>query len=392
MDCPNCHTGTARVFHRISGVPVNSCVLLQTAKEARDFPRGSIDLAFCENCGFFFNRAFEQRLVEYSQRYEATQGFSPTFHAFQTDLASRLIACHDLHEKSLLEVGCGKGDFLSLLCELGGNTGIGFDPAYVPEPQSTKAKNRVQFVREFYSEKHSGHKVDFLCCKMTLEHIPEPLDFMRMIRRSLETSDHVTIFFMVPDATGILRDGAFEDIYYEHCSYFAPISLSRLFQRAEFTVLRVSQEYEGQYLTIEAVPAVSSPAEPSSHAKERARLVDYVARFPERCAAKRANWDRQLHALSQSAKKVVLWGSSSKAVSFLTTSGVPSAIDYVVDINPFRQGHFMPGTGQEIVSPAFLVDYGPDVVILMNPIYLREVAETLRTMNLSPQVVTIIDP
>ena len=56
MDCPNCHTGAPRVFHRISEVPDNSCVLLQTTKEARDFPLGSIDLAFCENCGFVFNR------------------------------------------------------------------------------------------------------------------------------------------------------------------------------------------------------------------------------------------------------------------------------------------------------------------------------------------------
>jgi len=260
VDCPNCHTGTARVFHRISGVPVNSCVLLQTAKEARDFPRGSIDLTFCENCGFVFNGAFEQGLVEYSQRYEATQGFSQTFRTFQTDLASRLISRYGLREKTLLEVGCGKGDFLSLLCELGENTGIGFDPAYVPEPQRAKAKNRVQFVREFYSEKHSGHKADFLCCNMTLEHIPQPLDFMRMIRRSLETSEHTPLFFMVPDATRILCDGAFEDIYYEHCSYFTPASLSMLLQCAALTVLRVAHEYEGQYVTIEATPGVSSPS------------------------------------------------------------------------------------------------------------------------------------
>ena len=389
MDCPNCHAGKPRVFHRISDVPVNSCVLLRTPAEARDFPCASIDLAFCESCGFVFNRAFEQSLVEYSQRYEETQGFSETFRAFHIDLASRLIARHDLHEKTLLEVGCGKGEFLLLLCELGNNTGVGFDPAYVPKRQGSKARNQVQFFREFYTGKHVDHKADFLCCKMTLEHIPNSLDFMRMLRCSLENSDHTTIFFMVPDATRILRDCAFEDIYYEHCSYFAHSSLSRLFQCAAFTILRVSQEYEGQYLTIEAVPGVPSSIELSSHGRDHALLANYVARFPDRYAAKRDSWDRQLHALSQNAKKVILWGSGSKAVSFLTTSDAPSAIDYVVDINPFRHGHFMPGTAQEIVSPEFLVDYKPDVVILMNPIYVREVANTLRLMNLSPQLLTM---
>jgi hypothetical protein len=362
---------------------------LQTAKEARDFPLGSIDLAFCENCEFVFNRAFEPERVEYSQRYEATQSFSETFRVFQTALASRLITRYDLREKTLLEVGCGKGDFLSLLCELGENTGIGFDPAYVPRPQRTKEKNRVQFVREFYSEKHRDYKADFFGCNMTLEHIPKSLDFMRMIRFSLDTRDYTPLFFMVPDATRILYDGAFEDIYYEHCSYFTPTSLSMLFQCAAFTVLRVSQEYENQYVSIEAVSGESSPNELSSHANERARLADVVARFPERCAARRATWDRHLHAFSQSAQKVVLWGSGSKAVSFLTTSNIPSAIDYVVDINPVRHGHFMPATGQEIVSPEFLVDYGPDVVILLNPIYLREVAGILRAMDLSPHLVAM---
>ncbi len=390
MDCPNCHTGKPRVFHRISDVPSNSCVLLRTPAEARDFPHGSIDLAFCDNCGFVFNRAFEQSLVEYSQRYEETQGFSKTFRTFHIDLASRLITRYELREKTLLEVGCGKGEFLLLLCELGSNAGIGFDPAYVPERRDSKASSRqVQFVREFYTEKHIDHKADFLCCKMTLEHIPNSLDFMRMIRRSLQNSDRAVVFFMVPDATRILRDCAFEDIYYEHCSYFAPSSLSRLFQCADFTVLRVAQEYEGQYLTIEALPGVPSSIDVSSHGKDHALLADYVSGFPERYAAKRQGWDRQLHGLSQNAERVVLWGSGSKAVAFLTTSEASSAIDYVVDINPFRCGHFMPATAQEIVSPEFLVDYKPDVVILMNPIYLREVANTLRSMNLSPQLLTL---
>jgi len=33
----------------------------------------------------------------------------------------------------------------------------------------------------------------------------------------------------------------------------------------------------------------------------------------------------------------------------------------VVDINPFREGKYMAGTGQEIVSPAFLKRYKPDL-------------------------------
>ena len=34
-------------------------------------------------------------------------------------------------DMELLEIGCGKGEFLHLLCEGGRNRGIGIDPAYV---------------------------------------------------------------------------------------------------------------------------------------------------------------------------------------------------------------------------------------------------------------------
>ena len=63
--CPGCMSDNLRVFHRAKGVPVNSCLSLQTREEALAFPRGDISLAFCQNCGFIFNAAFDQSLIEY---------------------------------------------------------------------------------------------------------------------------------------------------------------------------------------------------------------------------------------------------------------------------------------------------------------------------------------
>ena len=58
---------------------------------------------------------------------------------------------------------------------------------------------------------------------MTLEHIPATGDFVRMVRRAIgDAVRNRPVFFQIPEATRILRDCAFEDIYYEHCSYFSP--------------------------------------------------------------------------------------------------------------------------------------------------------------------------
>ena len=100
-------------------------------------------------------------------------------------------------------------------------------------------------------------------------------------------------------------------------------------------------------------------------------------------------WEQRLADYKNQGKKVVLWGSGSKGVSFLTTLNLADSIDYVVDINPYRQGYFMSGTGQEIISPDFLNQYDPDVVIIMNPIYRDEIATSLLQRGLHPELLTL---
>ena len=81
-------------------------------------------------------------------------------------------------------------------------------------------------------------------------------------------------------------------------------------------------------------------------------------------------------------KKVVLWGAGSKGVAFLSMLNVHNEIEYAVDINPYKKGTYMAGTGHQIVGPEILKGYRPDIVIVMNPIYSREIRETLRGMGL----------
>ena len=78
----------------------------------------------------------------------------------------------------------------------------------------------VTFIRDFYSERYSGYQGDFVCCKMTLEHIPATADFLDQVGYSIDKERGTVVFFQVPDTMRILEDCAYEDIYYEHCSYF----------------------------------------------------------------------------------------------------------------------------------------------------------------------------
>ncbi len=384
--CPNCRSGDMTVFFSQDNVPVNSCLLLTNANEARSFPRGRVELGFCSSCGFISNMAFDPALIEYSERYEETQGFSPTFNSFHHALAERLVDRHQLINKDILEIGCGKGEFLNMVCKLGGNKGIGFDPGFRADRKELESVENVEFIADFYSEKYSHYKGDFVCCKMTLEHIPDTADFIDQVGHSIDVSRGTTVFFQVPDATRILAECSFEDIYYEHCSYFYKGSISRLFYNYGLDILDVSTEYDDQYLTIEA-KAVSEESRAPLHADgELPTIARHVARFSERYKQKTDEWQTILDRCEREGKKVVIWGSGSKGVAFLTSLHNTNMLDYVVDINPYRQNHYMVGFGQKIVAPEFLKEYDPAVVIIMNRIYTDEIGAMLADMSLTPKL------
>ncbi len=387
--CPSCGATGMSVFYAVPQVPVHSVLLLATRAEALNYPRGDIALAFCSHCGFIANVAFDPRMHEYSSKYEETQGFSPTFNAFHRKLAEQLITRYDLRGKQVIEIGCGKGEFLTLLCEMGHNRGIGIDPAYVSERNQSAVKDQIIFIKDLYSEKYAHYHGDFICCKMTLEHIQDVAGFLGIVHRSIGDRSDTVVFFQIPEVRRILRDVGFWDIYYEHCSYFSKGSLARLFRRCGFAVLDLWTDYDDQYLMIEARPATGQPVPLLAEEDDLDALAHDVAYFVANYQRIQEQWKRYLRAMHQQGQRVVLWGSGSKGVAFLTTLGIQDEIEYTVDINPYKHGMYMAGTGQEIVGPEFLRTYRPDVVIVMNPVYRPEIQRDLEQMNLYPDLLTV---
>ncbi len=387
--CPNCSHKSLLLFYQVNKVPVHSCLMMPTKQEALDFPCGDVVLGFCDRCGFITNVKFDPKWSSYAPNYEDQQSFSPTFNKFALDLAKSLIEKYDLHDKDIVEIGCSKGDFLMLLCELGNNRGTGIDPSAVVGRVKSKAAERVTFIQDYYSQKYARYVGDFICCRHTLEHIHPTAEFITTVRRSIGERLDTAVVFEIPDAVRVLKDLAFEDIYYEHCSYFTPGSLARLFRSCGFEVTDLYRAYGEQYLLIEAIPVAnpSNKIHPLEESLEE--LTQDVKNFASKIGKKLEHWKQSLEEIQAEGKRCVVWGSGSKCVAFLTTLNTADKIEYVVDINPHRQGKFIPGVGKEIMSPEFLKDYKPDRVIVMNSIYCEEIQQMLTQMGVNTEVVSL---
>jgi len=361
-------------------------VLLDSRAEAADFPKGELELAFC-GCGFIQNGLFDPGLLDYSQDYEESQGFSPTFEAFAQGLVDRLIDRYGIRDKKVFEVGCGKGDFLSLICKSGNNVGLGIDPGYRDGRLAPGVDATV--IQRFFTEPEPELTGDLICCRHTLEHIQPVHDFVDLIRRSAEQQAGSVVFFEVPDTARILNEGAFWDVYYEHCSYFTLGSLGRLFRANGFDLLSLRTGYDEQYLLLEAKVRKGDPTESFPGEDDLMEIRKAVPRFVDATRATIGIWEKRLEQAKAAGEKVVIWGASSKGVAFLTSLRNGDVVEYAVDINPWKQGRFLPGAGQQIVGPDFLKDYRPDLVIPMNPIYLEEIRADLEGLGLTPELLAV---
>jgi len=388
--CLICGSTDIVVLLEILQMPVHCNVLWPSREEAIQAPRGDIWLGLCRACGHIFNLAFNPALVEYTLAYENSLHFSPKFQAYARSLAARLIERYDLHGKDIIEIGCGKGDFLMLLCELGGNRGVGFDPGYAPDPGADRGTGQVTLIRDFYSERYADCRADLICCRHVLEHIPFPRDFLSSVRRSIGNRLNTVVFLEVPNALFTLRDLGVWDLIYEHCSYFCSCSLSRLFTLCGFDVCDLTEAYAGQFLCVEALPGGGgSTGSIDIPGDDLIEILSGATVFADRYRNKVETWKCRLKRMAQTKQRSVVWGAGSKGVTFLNTLEVQDQVECVVDINPRKHGMYIAGTGQSIVPPEFLRDYQPEVIIVMNPIYTDEIRLLTESLGLTPEFMCV---
>lgn len=386
IHCPSCESAAGVEFFHHPSVPASNVARFCNREAATQFPRASLRLCCCQVCGLIFNADFDPSLAPYTENHEDSQGSSPHFKDFATSLCERWIERYNLHGGRILEVGCGKMEFLALLCTLADATGVGIDPVARLDRLPEDLTTRLEVIRDEFGPRYLDIDADMLVCRHSLEHIPAVGTFLTDVRRWCERRPSAVVCFELPDVERVLAEVAFWDVYYEHCSYFTRATLITAFELAGLEVLECSRVYDDQYLVIEAQ---LGEVRPPRLGIGEAMLEDarrFAAEFDEQVTRAQKNI-----AVLADDRRVAIWGASSKAVALLNALQIDQEIAFAVDVNPHMQGKYMVGSGHRVVAPADLVEDRPDTVVIMNPVYQAEIAATLDALKLSPRLLTVND-
>lgn len=339
--CPLCQHET-ELYVQINRLPQLQNVLYATNVQALASP--SVDVAFriCNECEFLYNPEFALHDLEYNPDYNNNQTASGTYQRHVAAVTDLLTQTCQLHPQSrVLEIACGNGYFLKTLqARAGLDAVVGYDPAYADQYGLDNA-----IVKDYFAA-IPGDTYDLIVLRHALESVVEFEQVMQSIAESLNETGWLYIETLNLDY--ITSSGNFTCLSHECSRYFSLQAVSILLRQYGLKVRQAVELFDRNYLGVFAQLKA-----PNSNVT---RKIDF------------------LNTLAASYERPVIWGISGRAITALTHLGWDAnKIRYGVDIDQSKQGKFIPGTGQEIISAAAAIDYKPDLVLVSNKNYLTEI-------------------
>jgi len=331
--CKNCGATAVRRYFHLRNSPLLQNVLSDRQEAALKMERLDCDFLLCPDCGLLYNNDY--RKVLYSDTYDNDQTYSGVY---QTHLGevSRHIAENLRPGGSVLEIGCGNGAVLAHLAAVGFSDLAGFDPAHADD---------TPYIHKAYWRK-SSKRYDCVILRHVLEGIDDFKRFLSDVTESIAETGF--LYLEVTNARVLVEHSATATLYHECRQYFCEYSAAFALRQNGFFIHHAKHLMGGQILGIIA----RRVRQPSAKPARLEKLGNY--------------------------KKIHIWGMSGRSIHFLTHHSIgEDIIHYGVDINPGKQGKYIPITGQKIISPAACVALQPDCIILLNANYLEEVRKLL---------------
>ncbi|WP_310395309.1 class I SAM-dependent methyltransferase [Hymenobacter sp.] len=224
-------------------------------------------------------------------------------------------------------------------------------------------------------------RADLLIGNNVLAHVPDINDFVAGLSLLLKPDGVLTMEF--PHLLRLVAGNQFDTIYHEHFSYLSFWTVEHIFAYHGLTLFDVEElPTHGGSLRIYARHAACTgpgravtAAVPALRAQEVQAGVcdlDFYANFAASAKETKRKLLGFLIDAKRAGKTVVGYGAPGKGNTLLNYCGIRTDfVDYTVDLNPHKQGNFLPGTRLPIYHPDRILETRPDYVLIL-PWNLRE--------------------
>ncbi len=319
------------------------------------------------------------------RQYAYFSSFSDTRIESSRALSERLIQRRGLHADSLVvEAGSNDGYLLQHFAQRGIPV-LGIDPAR--NVADAAIARDVPTLAEFFTADlasqlaSQGKRADIFAANNVLAHVPDLNGFVQGIERILKPGGMASIEF--PYVVDMIQQLEFDTIYHEHLCYFSLTVAERIFRRYGLAIADVERlMVHGGSLRLTVERADSAKPTPSVQQmldEEQALGVEqpeFFRGFDERVVHLKQTLPTLLSDLKGRGKQLAAYGAAAKGTTLLNYCGIgDDVIDYVVDRNPHKQGHFLPGTRLPIYSTDRLLEDRPDYVLLLTWNFADEILQ-----------------
>ena len=386
MKCRHCAADLTLPLIDLGMAPPSNAYLTAESlqRPERRFP---LRVLVCERCWLVQTEDFADAHELFDANYAYFSGVSTSWLAHAERYAGEMVARLGLDARSrVVEVAANDGYLLQYV-KARGIPCTGVEPT-ASTAAAARAKG-IDIVQDFFGRRLAtqmatrGLQADLIAANNVLAHVPDINDFAAGFATLLKPDGVATFEF--PHLLRLMAEAQFDTIYHEHFSYLSLTAVRSVFEKAGLRVFDVQElPTHGGSLRVLAHRADSAPHAVADAVDDMLRreadagvsTAAYYRGLQPRAERIRDDLLRFLQHAKADGRSVLAYGAAAKGNTLLNFAGVgPALVRCVVDLNPAKQGKFMPGSRIPIVGREVLDHARPDYLLVLPWNILPEVRQ-----------------